>query len=388
MMSYLDNATTSWPKPDVVRETLAGFLATASGAPIRTGHRLARATWEAVEQARQRLAAFLGVADPRRVVFTASGTDALNLALKGLLGPGDHVVTTALEHDAVRRPLRALEVFGVTTTRVPVGADGTVDPDDVRRALRPNTRLVVVCHASNVTGAIQPVSEIVELAHARGAFVLIDAAQTAGVIPLAIDELGADLVALSGHKWLLGPPGTGALVVGPRIDPSELVPLRDGATGTESPDDAGPRSLPERYETGTLDTIGLAALGAAVDWLARTGLASTGERARVLTERLVAGLTALPGVRLFTPAQAASRVALVSFQVEGWRPLDLARALERDFAILVGAGLHGASEACRSIGAYPCGTVRLSPGWSTSEEEIDRAIAAVATLARAPQCKD
>ncbi len=388
VVTYLDNATTSWPKPDVVLQTLGTFLEQVSGVPLRTGNRLATETWEAMERVRERLATFFGNPDPRRVLFTASGTDALNLAIKGLLGPGDHVVTTAIEHDAVRRPLRTLELFGVTTTPVGVGTDGLVDPGDVQRALRPNTRLVILGHASNVTGVLQPVGEIASRAHVQGTLVLVDAAQTAGAVSFTLDDLGADLLALSGHKWLLGPPGTGVLVLGPRVDPSELAPLREGATACDIPDVTPFWSLPERYEAGTPNAVGISALGAALEWLIQEQVAALSVRLRRLTERLVAGLETIPGVQILSPVDLPQRVAVVSCLVSGWRPVDLANVLEKAYGIVVGAGLHGASEACRTLGAYPHGTIRLSPGWCTSEEEIDRVILALAELARKPTRTD
>jgi len=382
VVSYFDNATTSWPKPEPVLRTLGRFLEEASGVPRQPGHRLAIATWEAVERTRERLAALFGLTDPRRVIFTASGTDALNLAIKGLLGSGDHAVTTVLEHAAVRRPLRALEVVGVTTTVVRVGPTGTVDPDDIRRALRPNTRLVVVSHASNVTGTIQPVREIAGLAHARGALVLVDAGQTAGAVPFTLPELDADLLALSGHRWLFGPPGTGALLLGPRVEPSDLAPLREGATASDCPEAAQPWSLPERYEAGTANTVGIAALGAALDWRACLGAETLQKRLQQLTDRLARGLAQIPGVEVL--GRMSERVPLVSCVVQGWRPDSFRAMLERTYGILCGAGLHGAPEACRALGAFPHGTVRFAPGWSTSEEEVDRVIEAVAELARTP----
>ncbi len=380
MVLYFDNATTSWPKPEPVLRVLGSFLGEASGVPRRTGHRLAVATWEAMERTRERLAALFGLG-PERVVFTASGTDALNLAIKGLLGSGDHAVTTVLEHIAVRRALRALEAVGVTTSVVPVGADGVVDPDAVRRALRPNTRLVVVSHASHVTGAVQPVREIAAFAHAQGALLLVDAGQTAGALPFTLSELDADLVAMSGHKWLLGPPGTGALLLGPRVEPSDLVPLREGATASEFPEVFQPWALPERYESGTLNTVGIAALGAALDWRACQGAALWG-RLQALTERLVRGLERIPGVTVV--GQATQRAPLVSVVVEGWRASDVGERLERGYGILCSTGLHGAADACRSLGAFPHGTVRFSPGWRTTEEDVDRVLEAVAELARTP----
>ncbi len=368
--------------------TLASFLDEASGVPQCGGHRLATTTWEALQRTRQRLAALLGVDDPRRVIFTASGTDALNLAIKGLLAPGDHVITSVMEHDAVRRPLRALEALGVTTTVIGADSTGAIDPDDVRRALRPNTRLVVIGHASNVTGVIQPLREISSLTRAQDTLLLVDAGQTAGAVPFTLEEIGADLVAVTGHKWLLGPPGTGALVLSSRVDPSDLAPLREGRTVSDGPDDVQPWTLPERYEAGTINTVGFAALGSALTFLEEQQVPRLAQRLRRLTSRLIDGLGAIPGVRIFGPPDTASRVPIVSCTIAGWNPQDAREILERTFGILCSAGLHGAPGACRTIGAFPLGTVRFSPGWCTTEDEVDRAIEAVTRIAQAPSRDD
>ncbi len=382
-MIYLDNAATSWPKPPAVYEALGTFLQRAGANPGRSSHRMAALAAQTIEETRRKLARLLGVDDPRRVIFASNTTDALNLAIKGILSPGDHVVTTVMEHNSVRRPLRALEAIGVSTTKVEADAEGFVSAEAIQEALRPNTRLVAVTHASNVNGAIQPVAEIAEVAHRHGALLLVDGAQTVGVLPIDLHELDADLLAFPGHKGLMGPPGTGGLVLGPRIEPTDLTPVREGGTGGNSEEDVQPAELPARYEAGTLNTVGIAALGAALDVVLEVGVEAIGAHEREMTDRLVHGLRQVPGVHVLAPRDPARRAAVVSFLVDGWEPADFGVALDQAFEIACRTGLHCAPEACRALGAFPRGTIRFSPGYFTTAEEIDRAVEAVSELAKA-----
>ncbi len=382
-MIYLDNAATSWPKPPAVYEELGSFLQHAGANPGRAGHRMAaRAAWT-VGETRRKLARLLGVDDPRRIIFTANATDALNLAIKGSLSAGDHVVTTVMEHNSVRRPLRALERIGVMTTAVPANAEGIVQPDSIRSALRRNTKLVVVTHASNVNGAIQPIAEIAAIAHAHGSFLLVDGAQTVGSIPVDMKALDADLLAFPGHKGLMGPPGTGGLAIGERVDTAILYPIREGGTGGNSEEDIQPAEPPDRYEAGTVNTVGIAALGAALDFILHNGVEAIAAHERALTTRLIEGLRAIDGVRVLAPEEPAHRVAVVSLIVDGWEPADFGAALDEAFGIACRTGLHCAPGACRALGAGGQGTTRMSPGFFTTVEEIDQAIEAVRKLANA-----
>ena len=382
-MIYLDNAATSWPKPQVVYEELGSFLRQSGANPGRASHRMAsRAAWT-VGETRRKLARLLNVDDPRRIVFAANATDALNLAIKGILAPGDHAVTTVMEHNSVRRPLRALERIGVATSTVPADAEGFVQPGDIRSALRPNTRLVVVTHASNVNGALQPIPEIAEIVHAHGALLLVDGAQTVGSVPIDSASLGADLLAFPGHKGLMGPPGTGGLFIGGRVDTARLRSVREGGTGGNSEEDVQPAELPDRYEAGTVNTVGIAALGAALDFILHNGVEAIGAHERALTTRLIEGLRAIDGVRVFAPREPRQRVAVVSLTVDGWEPADFGVALDEAFGIACRTGLHCAPGACRALGVGPQGTIRMSPGFFTTVEEIDQAIEAVNELAGA-----
>ena len=382
-MIYLDNAATSWPKPDVVYTTLGSFLQTAGANPGRSGHRMSVRAAKVVDETRRKMARLFGLEDPRRVIFASNATDALNLAIKGILAPGDHAITTVMEHNSVRRPLRALEAIGVATTKVRADGEGFVSPDDIRAAIRPNTRLIAITHASNVNGAIQPVAEVASLAREYGILVLVDAAQTAGCMPFSMASLGADLLALPGHKSLMGPPGTGVLLIGPRVSPADLSPVRQGGTGGNSEEDVQPRELPARYEAGTLNTVGIAALGAALDVVLDAGVESIAAREGDLTSRLVDGLASISGVRVLSPRDPARRAPVVSFTVDGWEPADFGAALDDAFEVACRTGLHCAPEACAALGALPGGTIRFSPGYYTTMDDIDRAVEAVGELARA-----
>lgn len=383
-MIYLDNAATSWPKPEVVYETLGSFLRHSGANPGRSGHRMAASAAGTIDRTRQRLAAIFNAPAPERVIFAFNATDALNLAIKGVIGAGDHAVSTVMEHNSVRRPLRALNGRGLSTSKVEADSEGFISPDGVREALRPNTRLIAVTHASNVNGAVQPVADIAQIAREHGAFLLVDAAQTAGTIPIDMQELGIDLLAIPGHKALMGPPGTGALMLGSRVELDDLETIREGGTGGNSEEDTQPRSLPARYEAGTSNTVGIAALGAALDYLVDVGLEEAGRHELEMTRRLVEGLTGQTGIKVLNPADTDRHVAVVSIVVDGWTPSEFGTTLDSAFEIACRTGLHCAPEACRALGAFPEGTVRLSPGYWTTEEDIDAAVNAIRELARAP----
>ncbi len=380
-MIYLDNAATSFPKPPAVAEAIADFLTHRAGNPGRSGHALAVAAQGAVADTRRLLASLFGVRDPSRLAFAHNATDALNLALWGLLRSGDRVVTTALEHNAVARPLSALAERGVTVARVPCAPDGTLDLDDLSRELRAApTRLLAMTHASNVCGTILPVREAAALAHRHGALFLLDAAQTAGILPIDVSGMAIDLLAFPGHKGLLGPTGTGGLYVAPGV---RLSPMRQGGTGTRSEEERQPEELPEALESGTVNTAGIAGLGAALRVLQARGLSSVEAHEAALASRLMAGLKEIPGLRVHGTADPRRQVAVVSITLDGWEPVDLGAALDSSFGIAVRPGLHCAPLAHRTLGTYPHGTVRFSPGCSTTEDEVDQALAALRALAEA-----
>jgi cysteine desulfurase family protein len=374
---YFDNAATSFPKPEAVYQTADRFFRTSAANPGRSGHRMAIEAERVIAQARHRLARLLNVPHPERLVWTSSCTEGLNLALKGLLRPGDRVVTTALEHNAVARPLRTLEKAGVDVVRVPCPS-GRFELAGFRDSITPGTRLVAAVHASNVTGEVLPAEEIGARCQEVGATFVLDAAQTAGTLPLDLRGIGADLVAMPAHKGLLGPPGLGVLYIREGID---LPPWREGGTGSQSERDEQPEALPDRFESGTLNSVGIAGLEAALGWLLETGIEAVHRKEQELVRQLWFGLAEVPGITLYGPAPKEERAAVVSFNLENWEPTDAALVLDEQFDLQCRPGLHCAPWAHQSLGTFPRGTIRFSPGYFNTDGEVARAVAAVRRLA-------
>lgn len=376
MQIYFDNAATSHPKPSAVVQAVAKALTETNANPGRSGHRAAIEAARVVLDCRERLAALLGAGDPMRVVHCFNCTDALNLAIKGSLHVGDHVVATCLEHNSVLRVLHALATRGrITLTLVPPRPDGFVDPGDVRDALTPATALIVCTHASNVTGAIQPVAAIGQVAKAAGVRYLIDGAQALGGMPVDVKALGCDLYAFPGHKSLLGPQGTGGLYIAGGI---RLNPLREGGTGTDSHSLLQPETLPERYESGTVNLPGIAGLAAGCAYVTPR-LSQIMMQERELTQALYDGLAAMDGITLYSPAQEAGRAGIVCFNVGDLPSAQVADALARR-DIAVRGGLHCAPEAHRFLGTLLRGAVRASIGHANTFEEVERFLQAVRAL--------
>ena len=381
-MIYLDNAATSYPKPPSVAQAVAAAVTDAGANPGRAGHRLANDAAHLVYDARAAVAELLGAPDPLRVILGPNVTWALNLALRGLLRPGDHVVTTSMEHNAVMRPLRALEAEGVALSVVRCLADGTLDPERLADAITPQTALVVVNHASNVVGTLLPVAQIAAIARERGIPLLLDTAQTAGAIPIDAAALGIDLLAFTGHKSLLGPMGTGGLVLGEGFDHARLEPLVRGGTGSRSEEELQPEFLPDKYEAGTMNVPGLAGLAAGLQWLQDRSVAEIRAHERTVTQRLIDGLRAIDGVKVYGTHDAARQTGAVSCTIAGADVGMVGLRLDEDYGILCRVGLHCAPSAHRTIGTFPQGTIRLSPGAFTTPEEIDIAIGAMAEIAK------
>jgi cysteine desulfurase family protein len=377
-MIYLDHAATSWPKPPDVLAAMADYLERAGGNPGRSGHALSIEAGRIVYETRELLATFFNAPDPMRVIFLPNVTYALNLALLGLLHPGDRVVTSGIEHNAMMRPLRALERHGVTVTVVPSAPDGTLNLDNVRAALREApTRLVALNHASNVMGTINPAQEVAQAAHEAGALLLLDAAQTAGCLPIDVQTLGVDLLAFTGHKGLQGPPGTGGLVLAPSFDEATLEPLVRGGTGSRSEFEEQPDMLPDKYEGGTPNGVGIAGLGAGLRFLMERSVESIREHELDLTSLLLEGLSDIPGVTLYGPRDPARRTAVVSFTATSHNVSQIGFWLDEEYGILCRVGLHCAPAAHKTISTFPEGTVRLAAGVFNTTDEIEQAIRAV-----------
>ncbi len=377
-MIYLDNAATSWPKPSGVGKTMQEALARC-GNPGRSGHRMSLDAGRILLGCREALAQLLHVSDPLSVLFCLNCTDGLNMAIKGLLPKGGHVVTTALEHNAVLRPLGTLRQRGlVQFDAAPFNRNGQVTPAALEALIRPDTRLAVVTHVSNVTGMIQPLEDIIPMFHRHGIPVVVDGAQSAGHIPLNLDQLGADAYVTAGHKGLLGPQGVGIIVLSPTCRP---LTLREGGTGSASLELTQPQELPDRYECGTAATPAIAGLWAAVEFIQRfeTVLMAQEQRMR---QQLLEGLAAIDAVRLLTPADPAlPGVGVVSFTLGDMDSSAVGDYLEQRYMIACRPGLHCAPLVHRAMGTAQNGAIRFSIGAFTTEREIQRAVSAVAAMA-------
>ena len=382
MSIYLDNAATSYPKPESVYCAVSETMRLIGASPGRGGHSRSLEATRLLFRAREAVAELFAIPDSSRLVFTHSATESINAALKGILKPGDRVVTTSMEHNALLRPLLYLRNHcGITLSVVDADSKGFIDPGYFKKHLSEPVRMVAVSHVSNVTGIIQDINSLSAVAHDAGALFMLDAAQSAGTMPLDVISHGIDILAAPGHKGLLGPQGTGILYVCPEIT---MAPLLHGGTGSSavSEEDFIGR-FPEGFEVGTMNLPGIAGLLAGVEYL--TGIGGTSEvqsRERVLMERLCLGLTEITGVRLYRPESSVHHGNVLSMVIDDLDPSVTAFALDRDYGIAVRAGLHCAPSAHRTIGTWPEGTIRISPGLFNTPEEIDILVQAVVELTK------
>lgn len=380
-MIYFDNAATSWPKPAAVPQAMTAFLEQVGANPGRSGHRLSVEAARTIYDTRQALADLFNAPDPMRVVFGHNITEALNLALRGLLHPGDHVITSSMEHNSVMRPLRWLEQQGVALSVLPCSPQGFLDPDDIEAAIRPHTKLIVLNHASNVAGGLLPVAEAGRIARQHGLLLLVDTAQTAGAYPINMQQDNIDLLAFTGHKSLYGPTGTGGLIFGERVVAEGILPLHLGGTGSRSEAEFQPDFLPDRFESGTPNAVGLAGLLAALHWLQDKSVDAIRQHETTLARQLISGLQQIPGVILFGGQDASRQTATVSFNIASLEPSTVGQRLDAEYGILCRVGLHCAPAAHRTLGTFPDGTVRFGMGAFNTIEEVHQALQAVEHLA-------
>jgi cysteine desulfurase family protein len=375
---YLDNAATTWPKPESVYDAVDQFQRNLGAPAGRSAYREAATVERMIRDARKRVARLINAEHAEQIVFTTNGTDSLNQAIQGIARPGDHVVTSVVEHNSVLRPLRQLQSdHGVEVTRVSCDRQSRIDPGDIQRALRGNTRLIALVHASNVTGAVQDVAAVAQLAQQRGIPFLVDAAQSLGHVPIDVQALGIDLLAAPGHKGLLGPLGTGVLYVAPRVQ-ERLRPLRQGGTGTDSNLDRQPDSMPERFESGNHNVPGIVGLRAGITFVEERGLEALQDHEKKLTEQLLEGLLAVDGVRILGPSDVGQRVGVVSVSVSEYDPQEIASLLDATHSIQVRSGLHCAPCLHESLGTLQLGgAVRFSLGPFNTSEDIQRAVEAM-----------
>ncbi len=378
MSINLDNAATSHPKPESVYLAVDHTLREVGASPGRGGYRRGMEATRILFEARETLAELFGIADASRIAFTPSATAGLNMAILGMLQGGGHVITSSMEHNSVIRPLSLARKMGAEITRIPCDRQGLINPRDVEAALRRDTRLVVITHCSNVTGTIQPIGEIGMLAGRAGVTLLLDAAQSAGLIPIDVEEMGVGMLACPGHKGLMGPQGTGFLYVAEGINP---IPILAGGTGSHSSDDRQPDEMPDRLEIGTPNVPGIAGLKAGADFIRETGVETIRRKEKGLMEHLMRGLSGIPGITIYGPPLDRERGSVVSFTARGIDPSFIGFTLDREYGIDARSGLHCAPDAHRAIGTFPVGAVRVSPGWFTTEAEIETFLRAMEAIA-------
>ena len=377
---YLDNAATTFPKPAGLLEEMAETYARIGVSPGRGNYDLAMMAGDLVDRTRRKVASLFGATDPNRVIFAANATDALNTVILGIVRPGDHLVATRLDHNSVLRPLHHLAAAGaITYDLAPFDAGGFVDADAVARLIRPNTRAVVMCRASNVLGTIQPIAEVGRVCADRGVPLVVDAAQGAGQVPIDMTALGISGLAFTGHKSLYGPSGIGGLVLGPDLDPETT---RFGGTGMDSASLVHSQGYPMRLEAGTLNLLGVIGLSLGIDFVVSAGLDEILAREMSLLRRLRDGLADCPGVTLYHASDLAGHLPVLTANVTGVHPQDVGAILDGDYGIAVRVGLHCAPMVHRALGTIDRGAVRFSLGAFNTTDDIDLAIAAMEAIAR------
>lgn len=373
-MNYLDNAATSYPKPDAIYQNLGNWIQKYGANPGRSGHRFGLETNRVIYETRELLNELFCGDNPLHFVFTANATESINLVIMGLLKDGDHVVTTETEHNAVLRPLELAKQRGVEITVVPVNDEGIVDPLEIEEAIRNQTKLVVCTHASNVTGAIQPIEEIAAIVEKKSCYFLVDAAQSAGVLPIDLRNTPIDFLAMTGHKSLYGLQGVGVLFL---RNPEVLPVVKAGGTGSRSQDLIQPVVMPDRFEPGTLNTPGILGLREGIKFILEEGIENLYQTEWTLTQKLIEGLKKIPQVKVYGPKLGKPRVPVVSFNLSDLDSAELSYILDEEYDIVTRGGLHCAPLIHRKLGTLNQGAVRVSLSAFTTEKEIQAVIQAI-----------
>lgn len=378
-MIYFDNAATTWPKPPEVLETIARSFTDYGANPGRSAYKMAMDTSRLIYKSRETIASFFDISDCRNIVFTRNTTESINLAIKGIVGPGDHVLYSSLEHNAVWRPVKALEKIGVTNDSFTVNQKGEVDFADLQAKIKPNTKLIACLHGSNVLGCVLDIERIGAIAKEHHIYFLVDAAQTAGTLGIYPEKMDIDFLAFPGHKGLYGPMGIGGLYVREGI---LLNPLQEGGTGSNSLESEQPEMMPDRLESGTVNTPGIAGLGAGIQFLNRIGLEEVLCHEQMLTKYLYEELSQIPDVILYGPDSCKNRLPVVSFNIAGKDSNEVGWTLGNDYDICVRAGYHCAPLAHKTMDTLEQGAVRISFGIYNQPWEVEKCIAAVKKIAR------
>lgn len=376
---YMDNATTSWPKPDSVYEEVLSYMKKSGASPGRAGYKRAKEADHILDETRVLVARLFNIKEPKRVIFTPGATYSLNLAIKGILKPGDHVITTTLEHNSVLRPLSALVAKKVCeVTYIEANTKGYIEPSLIEKKIKENTKLIIVNHASNILGTVIPIEEIGKIAKKKGIPFLVDGAQTAGLYPIDVVESSIDLLAFSGHKGLLGFQGIGGLYIREGI---ELDPLVEGGTGTNSESTSQPTSLPDRYESGTLNIAGIISLREGIRFIEKTKLENIRKQEMELIHQLLQFLKNVEGIKLYGPGDPKKQLAVISFSLKGYTSQEISNFLDRKHHLITRSGLHCAPLIHKTLGTLKGGLVRVSLGFWNTLEEVEQLVQAVKQLA-------
>lgn len=373
-MIYLDNAATTYPKPEVVYEAVINQMRGAGANPGRSGHKMAIEAGRQIFIARENVSKLFNIDNPMQVIFTANATESLNLAIKGTLKSGDHVITTSMEHNSVLRPIKSLEKLGIENTILQCDDTGYIKAEEFKRAIKSNTKLIVMTHASNVTGTLLPIEEVGKIAKEAGVYFLVDAAQTAGVYDIDVKKLNIDLLALPGHKGLMGPQGVGLLYIREDL---EVMHFKEGGTGSKSEELIQPEMLPDRYESGTPNGPGIAGLAKGIEYILEVGIEKIRQHEAFLTQYFIGELQKIDSVKVYGPMDAEKQASVVSINIKDEDSSEIAYILDKVFNIAVRPGLHCAPYAHKTIGTFEQGTVRFSIGYFNKKEDIDEAIEAI-----------
>lgn len=371
---YLDNAATSFPKPEIVYKRMDYYMRHIGGSPGRSGHHLAIKANEMVYRTREKIKKFFNIPDSENIIFTNNATMAINLGLKGVLKRGDEVISSCIEHNSVCRPLSSMKI---KTNCVPCSQKGEIDPDDIKKFINKNTRVIVINHASNVAGTIAPIREIGKISRDNGVVFFVDAAQSAGTIPIDVCKENIDMLACSGHKGLLGPQGTGILYIRKGL---KLETLIEGGTGSHSESEIQPEEMPDRFESGTLNAVGIAGLEAGLDFIFKKGLDEIHKAKKNLTGKLLKKLSEIEQIKVYGTNDAEKTVPIVSFNIGSIDPSEVGYLLDKRFGIMTRVGLHCSPLAHKSIGSFPRGTVRVGLGYFNTEDDIQYLISCVKSV--------
>ena len=378
-MIYLDNAATTFPKPEAVYNAMMDCMKNYCANPGRAGHKLAMKAAREIYDTRENIAKLFNIDNPMNIVFTNNATDSLNLAIKGVVNKGDHIITTSMEHNSVIRPIKALEKVGVENTIVQCDDQGFLNIDDLEKAIKPNTKLIVTTHASNVCGTLIDIKSISEIANKHNILYLIDASQTVGVYDIDLKDIKADMLAAPGHKGLLGPQGTGILYIreGLNIDI-----LKEGGTGSRSEDLFQPDLFPDKYESGTHNTPGIVGLNEGVKFIFKEGIDKIKEHEEELCKYMLERLEEVPNIKIYGPKDANKRASVISINIGNMDSGEITFLLDSEYDIATRSGIHCAPLAHKTLGTLEQGAVRFSIGYFNTKEEIDKAINALKEIAK------